>query len=86
MLSNRPSRLGTPLTYQMWLTGEANSMCPCARGAPGSARDFDAALVTNDAFVAHTLVRRRRIPSLGGGAKNALTEETIAFLAAVCGS
>jgi hypothetical protein len=28
MLSSSPSRLGTPLTYQMWLTGLASLMCP----------------------------------------------------------
>ena len=26
--SSRPMRLGVPLKYQIWLTGEASSMCP----------------------------------------------------------
>jgi hypothetical protein len=28
MSSRYPSRLGTPLKYQMWVTGAASSMCP----------------------------------------------------------
>ena len=28
MSSSSPSRLGVPLTYQMWLVGAASSMCP----------------------------------------------------------
>ena len=32
--SKSPILLGTPLKYQMWLTGAASSMSPCARGAP----------------------------------------------------
>jgi len=28
MSSRYPNRLGTPLKYQMWVTGAASSMCP----------------------------------------------------------
>jgi len=50
-----PIRLGRVLKNQMWATGTASSMCPCARGAPstGSPR---AATVADHAAIADALV------------------------------
>ena len=78
MSSIRPMRLGMPLKYQMWLTGAASSMCPCAHGEP-LLGDLDTAAIADLALVADALVLAAVALPVLGRSKNALAVQAVAL-------
>ena len=76
MSSSRPIREGIPLKYQMWETGAASSMWPCAPGAPWPG-DLHAAAVADLALVADLLVLAAVALPVLGGSEDALAEQAV---------
>ena len=77
MSSRRPRRLGVPLKYQMWLTGDGQLDVAHALAAHLGARHLDAALVADDALVADALVLAAVALPVLGGTEDVLAEEAV---------
>ena len=72
-------REGRPLKNQTCEQGLASSMWPRRSRRTLRERDFDAALVADDAAVLHALVLAAEALPVGDGSKDAGAEEAVAF-------
>ena len=79
MSSRWPMRDGRPLKNQTCEQGLASSMWPRRSRRTLRERDFDAALVADDAAVLHALVLAAQALPVGDGSEDAGAEQAIAF-------
>ena len=70
-------REGTPLKYQMWLTGRGELDVPHAIAAHLGARHLDAAALAHDALEANALVLAAVALPVLGRAEDLLAEESV---------